>query len=97
MAMHFIHIMGNDSGGKGSFGDVTTHSHHANHPIGIRLPEYYVGITTVCTKGCSDSMVRQILVYHLPDTEFSADPLAGCIPMDVLFTDLSSLQDKTIS
>lgn len=41
--------------------------------------------------GCSDSITQEVEVYPLPVVAFSAMPDEGCMPLDVQFSDLSSI------
>lgn len=52
---------------------------------------YTVKLTVVSDFGCSDSLTQTILVHPNPVVDFTATDTAGCAPLCLGFTDLSSI------
>lgn len=50
----------------------------------------YPVTVTVTENGCSDSYTVNVTVYQLPEASFAAAPIAGCVPLTVQFSDLST-------
>lgn len=45
---------------------------------------------TVTDNGCTDSYTGYVTVYPEPDAQFSLNPINGCVPLTVQFTDAST-------
>ncbi|NNF01631.1 MAG: PKD domain-containing protein, partial [Bacteroidia bacterium] len=58
---------------------------------------YYVTLIALSDSGCHDTTTfsTPIIVNFQPQADFVGDPLEGCIPMDVQFTDLSIADTST--
>jgi gliding motility-associated-like protein len=54
------------------------------------VANYNVSLIVTNAIGCVDTVVKQISVNPTPLVSFSATPLAGCAPLEVEFTDLST-------
>lgn len=51
---------------------------------------YNVSLTVTTDKGCTNSISKFVTVDVIPNADFKVDVLAGCVPLDVNFTDLTS-------
>ncbi|MGL4596397.1 MAG: PKD domain-containing protein [Bacteroidia bacterium] len=58
---------------------------------------YTVNLTVTDSLGCSDTVNFTVLVYPLPDINFSATPTSGCAPLCVDFTDLTTVTNSTVT
>lgn len=56
---------------------------------------YTVILEVTDSLGCSDTAMRTITVYELPDVSFTGDPLTGCSPLCVDFTDQTTVTNST--
>jgi gliding motility-associated-like protein len=56
---------------------------------------YQVTLQVTDSIGCKDTAQQNVTVYYLPQVSFSGTPLSGCAPLDVNFTDLSTVQNST--
>jgi gliding motility-associated-like protein len=56
---------------------------------------YTVVLEVTDSLGCSDTAQRTITVYELPVAAFSGDPLTGCSPLCVDFTDLTTVTNSS--
>lgn len=57
---------------------------------------YDVMLTVISDSGCVDSVTYSVDVYPYPEPEFSADPVAGCQPLYVQFSDQSTISSGSI-
>ena len=59
---------------------------------------YEICLTVTDTDGLTHTACKEdfITVFHLPEPDFSIPNPNGCIPFEVVFTDLSTSQDGTI-
>lgn len=55
---------------------------------------YLARLIAISAKGCLDSAERNILVYPKPTASYTVDVNSGCQPLEVTFTNLSSLADS---
>lgn len=53
--------------------------------------KYNVCLYTSSDKNCRDSICKDVIVFPLPKANFLGDPLRGCEPLPVTFTNLSSV------
>jgi gliding motility-associated-like protein len=58
--------------------------------------QYQVQHIAVNSIGCTDTIVKNINVWAIPDVTFEAIPREGCLPLDVQFTDVSTVADGMI-
>lgn len=58
---------------------------------------YQATLIVVNTLGCTDTITQAVHVWELPLVSISADPQEGCMPLDVVFTDLTTVGDGTIT
>lgn len=52
---------------------------------------YPVTLTVTSNLGCTDSVTKPVTVYPMPAVDFTASPAAGCMPLSVSFSNLSSI------
>ncbi|GAB4145331.1 MAG: hypothetical protein Fur0041_19970 [Bacteroidia bacterium] len=45
--------------------------------------------------GCSDSVMQNVIVYELPQIQFTGGPLSGCSPLCVNFTDQTTVTNSS--
>ncbi len=57
---------------------------------------YAVSLTIITGNGCTETVIKPVTVYPLPVVDFAAVPEAGCVPLDVQFTNLSSITTGSI-
>ncbi len=57
---------------------------------------YTVSLTTITDNGCTETVTKPVTVFPLPVVDFMAVPEAGCMPLDVQFTNLSSITTGSI-
>lgn len=75
-----------------TFGTVASpSSSSAQNPSGIVFsqPGMWPVSLTVSENGCTESFVDSVEVYPIPQADFNASPLVGCVPMFVQFYDSS--------
>jgi len=58
---------------------------------------YNVTLIVVNTIGCRDTVIHQVNVWEIPQVNIAAAPQEGCLPLDVVFTDLTTVGDGTIT
>ncbi|HPE99787.1 MAG TPA: PKD domain-containing protein [Bacteroidales bacterium] len=58
---------------------------------------YNVSLIVVNTIGCRDTVSHQVNVWEIPQVNIAAAPQEGCLPLDVVFTDLTTVGDGTIT
>lgn len=58
--------------------------------------DFEVQLTAVTSEGCRDSVSKTISVYPVPEAGFQSDATPACSPLDVNFTNNSSLADSSI-
>jgi gliding motility-associated-like protein len=58
---------------------------------------YNATLVVVNTLGCTDTISQLVHVWELPQVDISAIPQEGCLPLDVVFTDLTTVGDGTIT
>lgn len=58
---------------------------------------YNVSLIAVNTLGCRDTVSHPVNVWELPQVNISTTPQEGCLPLDVVFTDLTTVGDGTIT
>lgn len=75
-----------------NFGTVPASTSTGQNPAHIytTVANYNVQLIVTNAIGCVDTVVKQIAVNPSPTVLFSATPLAGCAPLEVDFTDLST-------
>ncbi len=79
--------------GDGSFSALQNPQH-----IYTQFGMYTVRLITRNHLGCTDTLsIPYYISYQPPSVDFNAFPTGGCIPFDVLFTDLSHSNDSIIS
>jgi gliding motility-associated-like protein len=75
-----------------TFGSVASPSSSSlQNPSGITYSQpgtFPVGLT-ISENGCTESFVDSVVVFPIPDADFNATPLLGCVPMFVQFYDSS--------
>lgn len=57
---------------------------------------YNVQLITTSNNGCKDTATSTVIVHPLPQINFSNDPVGGCVPIDINFTDASTITSGTI-
>ena len=57
--------------------------------------KYTVKLTTTSSQGCSNSYSKEVIVDARPTVNFKANILAGCIPQEIQFLDLSNAPDSS--
>jgi gliding motility-associated-like protein len=58
---------------------------------------YNVTLIATSNSGCSDTVVQQVTLNDAPIISFTADVLAGCVPLCVNFSDLSTISMNNIT
>lgn len=57
---------------------------------------YNVTLTATTDSGCVNSLMQEVIVFPLPKANFSANVIAGCQPLEVVFNDLSSASNGNV-
>lgn len=75
-----------------NFGTMPPATSSLQNPTNIytTVSNYNVSLIVTNAIGCKDTVVQQITVNPSPTVVFSANPLMGCAPLEVDFTDLST-------
>jgi gliding motility-associated-like protein len=74
----------------GNFANPTTSTQENPNGVVFSLPDDYQVSLTITENGCvSLPSVQTVEIFPMPVADFSANPLEGCEPLDVFFTDLS--------
>lgn len=81
-----------------TFGD-SPNVNTSQNPTHLYLADgtYDVELITESDQGCRDTVQDNVTVFPLPTVNFSATPTEGCVPLDVEFTDLSSVTSGAIT
>jgi gliding motility-associated-like protein len=82
-----------------NFGSPAVGTSYLNNPT-VTYPGYGVYNVTLIAVGdnnCTDSITKQVTVWPDPVLDFTADPLAGCWPINPLFDNLSTIPMGQIS
>lgn len=58
---------------------------------------YNVTLIVNTSVGCSDTVTQNITIYPIPEADFIADRLEGCMPLTVNFSDLSTVSSGNIT
>lgn len=58
---------------------------------------YTVQLIATSDFGCIDSVSKNVNVWPTPQVDFSAGPLAGCYPLDVVFDNLTTISSGTVN
>jgi len=58
--------------------------------------QWQVQLVATNTIGCSDTIIKPVNVWEIPQISFDADPRDGCLPLNVHFTDLTAIGDGVI-
>jgi len=59
--------------------------------------QYNVKLYTESSVGCKDSITKSVKSHAIPTADFTANPLTGCLPLDVYFTDVSTVINDVIN
>jgi gliding motility-associated-like protein len=74
----------------GNFANPASSTNENPNGVVFSLPDDYQVSLIITENGCvSLPSVQTIEIFPMPVAEFSANPLEGCEPLDVFFTDLS--------
>jgi PKD repeat protein len=74
-----------------AFGDGTTSNQTSPSYIYALPGTYTVSLTTTTDNGCTESITKPAVVFPNPVVDFQITPDAGCMPLQVAFSDLSSI------
>jgi len=77
--------------GDGNISNQPTVQHYYN-----QAGQYQVQHIAVNSIGCTDTITKNINVWAIPEVSFEANPREGCLPLDVQFTDFSTVTDGMI-
>lgn len=66
-----------------------THTYATAGPFDVTL-------TVTSDSGCTDNITHTVDVYPYPEPKFIADPLQGCQPLEVQFTDQSTISSGNV-
>ncbi len=58
--------------------------------------QWQVQLIVTNTIGCTDTIIKLVNVWQIPQVEFDADPREGCLPLNVHFSDLTVVSDGVI-
>ncbi len=58
--------------------------------------KYTVKLTATSNQGCSNSFVKDVVIDTKPKVNFKANQLAGCVPQEIQFSNLSTAPDSSI-
>jgi gliding motility-associated-like protein len=58
---------------------------------------YNVTLVVINSIGCRDTVSHLVNVWEIPQVNISAAPQEGCLPLDIVFTDLTTVGDGTIT
>lgn len=62
------------------------------------LPNTYdVTLTVTSNNGCTESLTKPAVVFPNPEPVFTSTPEIGCMPLDVQFTDMSTIASGIIT
>ncbi len=78
---------GNSASGAGSI--------HVYQNIGTTALQYQVRLIASNPFGCTDTAYSGIDIYPTPFAQFTSDPMAGCSPLNVEFSNQSILADQS--
>ncbi len=96
---NILEIVNNSNDGPGweytwSFGDGTSQTLRDPSPHQYALPGSYQVNLTISNAWCYETLTRSVIVNAAdPVVDFTADPLSGCRPLVVNFTNLSTNAD----
>ena len=62
----------------------------------LQYGTYNVQLIVSNSNGCIDSINKNVRVFDVPSVSFDASPKLGCMPMSVMFNDLSTVNDANI-
>lgn len=79
-----------------SFGDSQTSTDASPGNTYATDGNYTVQLIATSDNGCRDTATQTVLVYPLPQVNFSNDPVGGCVPIDINFTDASTISSGSI-
>ncbi len=79
-----------------NFGDNTTGNGNSVTHTYAGAGNYIVKLTAMSDKGCTDSAIKTIEVWPLPNVDFVSDTNSGCTPLCVNFTSLDSISSGSI-
>lgn len=74
-----------------NFGDATIAAAQSPSHTYLAAGTYSVQLNIVSDQGCPDSVTKPVTVHPLPVVDFEVVPDAGCMPLRVALTDLSSI------
>ncbi|HIF14718.1 MAG TPA: PKD domain-containing protein [Bacteroidetes bacterium] len=57
---------------------------------------YDIQLIVNSNENCADTLIKQLIIHPLPNTEFSAVPIMACEPAIINFTDLTSINSNHI-
>ncbi len=80
------------------FGDVVSAGSTNTSPTYVYTTPgmHDVQLIVASDKGCIDTISNQVEVYYLPEINFSALPIEGCMPLEVNFTDASTIGNGSV-
>ena len=74
-----------------SFGDTSTSTGQSPLYTYPAAGTYQVQLRITSNEGCSDSIAKPVTVYPLPVVDFGTVPANGCVPLNVVLTDQSTI------
>lgn len=74
-----------------SFGDSQASTDFEPSNTYAAAGDYTVQLIATSDNGCKDTATQTVTVYPLPQVNFSNDPVGGCVPIDINFTDASTI------
>jgi gliding motility-associated-like protein len=73
------------------FGDLSSSTQPNPDHIYATASIYPVTLSAISDEGCVDAVTQDVEVYPLPEVNFSIIPESGCAPLQVTFTDESTI------
>lgn len=89
---------GSITGWEWNFGD-SPNVNSSQNPTHVYTADstYTVQLITESDQGCRDTVEGTVTVFPLPVVGFSATPTEGCVPLDIEFSDMSTVSSGSVT
>jgi gliding motility-associated-like protein len=79
-----------------NFGDGNTSITQSPTHTYLSEGAYQVTLKTISDKGCEDDITQLLTIYPLPVVNFSPDLYNGCMPLDVIFANYTTISSTNL-